>query len=147
METQRPLWTDHPIQTRGEDRLNFSDYADILTDIILTADTPLTVGIFGPWGSGKTSLMRLIAERLTGQRTPGHRRARIVWFNAWQYERDEAALWRALFLHILNALQGEEFSPQDARQIEDWRMRLYTDWNAPNGVPCRWTGPLREEPP
>ncbi len=127
METPRPLWTDQPIRTRQEDRLSFADYADILAEIILTADTPITVGIFGPWGSGKTSLMRLIAERLTGQRTPGHRRARIVWFNAWQYERDEAALWRALFLHILDGLRGDEFSPEDARQIEDWRMRLYTD--------------------
>lgn len=127
METPRLLWTDRPIQTRSEDCLNFSDYADILADIILTADTPITLGIFGPWGSGKTSLMRLIAERLTGQRTPGHRRARVVWFNAWQYERDEATLWRSLFLHILDGLRGNEFSEADARQIEDWRMRLYTD--------------------
>jgi hypothetical protein len=79
MDAPRTLWTDRPIQTRNEDRLNFADYADILADIILTADTPITLGIFGPWGSGKTSLMRLIAERLIGQRTPGHRRAQTVW--------------------------------------------------------------------
>ena len=103
MDAPRTLWTDRPIQTRSEDLLNFADYADILADIILTADTPITLGIFGPWGSGKTSLMRLIAERLIGQRTPGHRRAQTVWFNAWQYERDEAALWRALLLHVRKA--------------------------------------------
>jgi len=127
MDAPRTLWTDRPIQTRGEDRLNFADYADILADIILTADTPITLGIFGPWGSGKTSLMRLIAERLVGQRTPGHRRARTVWFNAWQYERDEAALWRALLLHVLEGLRSDDLSEEDARQIEDWRMRLYAD--------------------
>lgn len=127
MDAPRALWTDRPIQTRSEDRLNFADYADILADIILTADTPITVGIFGPWGSGKTSLMRLIAERLVGQRTPGHRSAQTVWFNAWQYERDEAALWRALLLHVLDGLRRGDLSEEDARQIEDWRMRLYTD--------------------
>ncbi|MGB9871172.1 MAG: SUMF1/EgtB/PvdO family nonheme iron enzyme [Anaerolineae bacterium] len=127
MDAPRTLWTDHPIQTRNEDRLNFADYADILADIILTADTPITLGIFGPWGSGKTSLMRLIAERLIGQRTTGHRRARTVWFNAWQYERDEAALWRALLLHVLDGLRSDDLSEEDARQIEDWRMRLYAD--------------------
>ncbi len=127
MEAPRALWTDRPIQTRREDRLNFADYADILADIILTADTPITLGIFGPWGSGKTSLMRLVAERLIGQRTPGHRRARTVWFNAWQYERDEAALWRSLLLHVLDGLRSDDLSEEDTRQIEDWRMRLYTD--------------------
>jgi hypothetical protein len=50
MDAPRTLWTDRPIQTRNEDRLNFADYADILADIILTADTPITLGIFGPWG-------------------------------------------------------------------------------------------------
>lgn len=123
----RPLWTDRPIQSRAEDRLNFADYADILADLILTAETPLTLGIFGPWGCGKTSLMRLIAERLVGQRTPMHRRARTIWFNAWQYERDETALWRALLLHVLEGLRRSDLSEEDARQIEDWRMRLYMD--------------------
>ncbi|MBC7226249.1 MAG: SUMF1/EgtB/PvdO family nonheme iron enzyme [Thermoflexales bacterium] len=127
MDAPRALWTDRPIQTRSEDRLNFADYADILADIILTADTPITLGIFGPWGSGKTSLMRLVAERLIGQRTPGHRRAQTVWFNAWQYERDEAALWRSLLLHVLDGLRSDDLSEEDARQIEDWRMRLYAD--------------------
>lgn len=127
MDAPQRLWTDRPIQTRSEDRLNFADYADILAEIILTADTPITLGLFGPWGSGKTSLMRLVAERLVGQRTLVHRRARTVWFNAWQYERDEAALWRALLLHVLDGLRGADLSDEEARQIEDWRMRLYAD--------------------
>lgn len=58
----RGLWTDQPILDAGHDRLNFSHYADVLTEVVLTADTPITIGIFGPWGSGKTSLMRLVAE-------------------------------------------------------------------------------------
>ncbi|HIE38682.1 MAG TPA: hypothetical protein EYH30_05625 [Anaerolineales bacterium] len=127
METTRHLWTDQPIRGEKEDRLNFADYADVLAEVILTSDTPITVGVFGPWGSGKTSLMRLIVERLVGRRTTAHRRARAVWFNAWQYERDEAALWRALLLHVLEGLRSGELSEDDARRIEDWRMRLYAD--------------------
>lgn len=141
-ETHR-LWTDQPILSVRNDRLNFSHYADVLAEVVLTADTPITIGIFGPWGSGKTSLMRLVAEQLINRRTMGHRWAQVVWFNAWQYERDEGALWRALLLRVLEGLESDQsFDPsttlrtgglrtplreEDAQQIADWRMRLYAD--------------------
>jgi len=127
MNGTRSLWTDQPILGAMHDRFNFSHYADVLAEVALTADTPITIGIFGPWGSGKTSLMRLIAEQLVNRRTPGHRWARVVWFNAWQYERDEGALWRALLLRVLEGLEGAYLSEEDAQQIEDWRIRLYAD--------------------
>ena len=140
IETQKPadmaespasgthgLWTDRPILGATHDRLNFSHYADVLTEVVLTADTPITIGVFGPWGSGKTSLMRLVAEQLLTRRTAGHRWAQVVWFNAWQYERDQGALWRALLLRVLEGLESNQLSKDDAQQIEDWRMRLYTD--------------------
>ena len=126
MDEIRGLWTDQPILGAKDDRLNFSHYADILTEVVLTADTPITIGIFGSWGSGKTSLMRLVAEQLLNRRTASHRWARVVWFNAWQYERDEGALWRALILRVLEGLASDELSEEDAQQIADWRTRLYT---------------------
>ena len=36
-----------------EDQLHFSDFRQVLCDILMNAATPLTVGVFGPWGSGK----------------------------------------------------------------------------------------------
>ena len=123
----KKMWTDRPIRGARHDLLDFSHYADVLAEVVLTADTPITIGVFGPWGSGKTSLMRLVAEQLGDRRTTGHRWARAVWFNAWQYERDEGALWRALLLRVLQGLESDQLSEQDAQQIEDWRMRLYTD--------------------
>jgi formylglycine-generating enzyme required for sulfatase activity/energy-coupling factor transporter ATP-binding protein EcfA2 len=123
----RGLWTDQPILNTQHDRLNFSHYANVLAEVVLTADTPITIGVFGPWGSGKTSLMRLIAGQLLHRRTTGHRWARVVWFNAWQYERDQGALWRALLLRVLEGLEDTQLGKEDAQQIEDWRTRLYTD--------------------
>ncbi|MCP4538911.1 MAG: SUMF1/EgtB/PvdO family nonheme iron enzyme [Chloroflexi bacterium] len=123
----RGLWTDQPILGAKHDRLNFTHYADVLSEVVLTADTPITIGIFGPWGSGKTSLMRLVAERLLTRRSATHRWARVVWFNAWQYERDQGALWRALLLRVLEGLENDQLSENDAQQIKDWRTRLYTD--------------------
>ena len=123
----RSLWTDRPILGARHDLLDFSHYAEVLTDVVLTTDTPITIGVFGAWGSGKTSLMRLVAEQLINRRTVGHRWARVVWFNAWQYERDQGALWRALLLRVLEGLESNQLSEKDTQQIADWRMRLYTD--------------------
>jgi predicted KAP-like P-loop ATPase len=60
----------------------------------------LTYGIFGSWGSGKTSLMRLIKEDIDkkGKNTKKKNRAKsqkvtdthiTVWFNPWRYESEE----------------------------------------------------------
>lgn len=40
------------------DALDFTPYIETLADIIQTGKTPLTIGVYGTWGSGKTSLMK-----------------------------------------------------------------------------------------
>ncbi|TDB94171.1 hypothetical protein E1266_17735 [Actinomadura sp. 7K534] len=48
------------------DRLGKQPYAASIAAIIRSPGTapPLTIGITGPWGAGKTSLMRMIREDL-----------------------------------------------------------------------------------
>ncbi len=84
-----------------EDRLDFTPYVETLVDIIRSpgANTPLTIGVFGTWGAGKTSLMRMVQRRLLVK--DGFRTA---WFDAWKYDK-ETALWRALLLQVLEALR------------------------------------------
>ena len=52
------MWSDRETE---EDCLGFDSYVSTLADICLREDiAPLTLGIFGSWGSGKTSLMRMV---------------------------------------------------------------------------------------
>ena len=53
-------------QPAGEDQLNFDPYARTLAGIVADpgTDTPLTIGVFGSWGQGKTSLMRMVQRQL-----------------------------------------------------------------------------------
>ena len=46
------------------------------------------LGIFGSWGSGKTTLMQAIKHRLDGDE-----RVVPVWFAAWRYEREGSLLY------------------------------------------------------
>lgn len=80
MTTPSPYLTDY---WADQDRLNFEDFAPALHDILRDAQTPLTVGVFGPWGSGKTSLMRMLRNKLDAPRNP---KVRTVWFTAWKYD-------------------------------------------------------------
>ncbi|NVB40592.1 hypothetical protein G6O69_22320 [Pseudenhygromyxa sp. WMMC2535] len=52
-------------------------------------DQALVVGIYGPWGSGKTRWLKEVGE-LVGEKKPGPRVLTVpVMFNAWQFEREE----------------------------------------------------------
>lgn len=61
------------------DPLGFSSLAELMAEVITENEPNLTVGIYGNWGSGKTSLMRMLEKRLNvfaGVST--------VWFDAWE---------------------------------------------------------------
>ena len=65
-----------------EDGLGFSTYAEVLSSAALGTTEPFTIGIFGAWGTGKTSLMRMIEGNLSS-----NPEVVTVWFNAWRFER------------------------------------------------------------
>ena len=90
-----------------QDHLNFEDFRPALQTIMLEAQTPLTVGVFGPWGSGKTSLMRMLQQEIESLGKPS---LRTVWFTAWKYDKEEV-LWRAFLLRILRGLYPRENRP------------------------------------
>ncbi|NUM44892.1 MAG: SUMF1/EgtB/PvdO family nonheme iron enzyme [Anaerolineales bacterium] len=105
----------------GKDALDFQPYIDTLADILSSPNTrtPLTIGVFGTWGSGKTSLMRLVQKGLPGS-------YRTAWFDAWKYDK-ETTLWRALLLTVLTALR--EAIPKNNRsslkELVDLETSLY----------------------
>ena len=86
------------------DALDFEGFRDALREVITTAETPLTIGVFGAWGSGKTSLMRMLYSDIEQQ---GLYARRAVWFTAWKYDQQDA-LWRTLILRVITALYPRE---------------------------------------
>jgi hypothetical protein len=48
-----------------QDFLGYASYVSVLADTCTMKDlAPLTLGIFGAWGSGKTSLMRMLQAKV-----------------------------------------------------------------------------------
>tara|TARA_Y100000385_G_C13091974_1_gene639251 strand:- start:1099 stop:3030 length:1932 start_codon:yes stop_codon:yes gene_type:complete len=70
---------DSPIQSLKEDSLQISKYAVSLSKFIEISDTPITIGLQGEWGTGKTSLMSLIKELLNESSIASS------WVNTWEF--------------------------------------------------------------
>ena len=50
-----------------EDALDFERYSQQLADIIVNSTPRFTIGIFGGWGTGKTTLMKMIEKKLQNE--------------------------------------------------------------------------------
>jgi hypothetical protein len=66
--------------------LGFDAYANALSQSIANSRPRFAIGIFGPWGSGKTTLMDAVRAKLDPVNTV------VVEFSAWRYEREETLL-------------------------------------------------------
>jgi predicted KAP-like P-loop ATPase len=93
------ILNDKAVESTKDDALDFTPYVQALADIIMTGSTPLTIGVFGTWGSGKTSLMKMVKEQVE---TKG---AVAGWFDAWKYDKEET-LWRAFLVSVLSAVRA-----------------------------------------
>jgi hypothetical protein len=93
---------DAPIALPGDDLLGMDSYAQRLVDYVMRIRPPFTVGIYGEWGAGKTSLVQLLHYHVEA-REPGS--THFIIFSAWRYKAADE-LWRALILTIAQKLYG-----------------------------------------
>jgi predicted KAP-like P-loop ATPase len=97
------LIVDSPIDSSN--LLDFDKYSNTLSNIILNSTPRLTIGVFGSWGTGKTSLMRMVEKKIQGDKVL------TIWFNAWRYEREDQFALIPLMREISRSIEikGSEF--------------------------------------
>jgi predicted KAP-like P-loop ATPase len=80
------LSADRPIERSADDRLQRSGFSGQVAQIIAQwrGRDSLVIGLFGAWGSGKTSLTNMIVEALKGKPS-----IEVVQFNPWQWSGHE----------------------------------------------------------
>ena len=75
----RSCITDKPIEKNSDDKLKMSRYGNVLSNFIKASDTPLTVGLQGEWGTGKTSMLYMLLEHFKSENIA------TSWVNTWEY--------------------------------------------------------------
>ena len=112
MGTRIPIVADIP---QADPRMGFSEYADALSDAVRGGNPPqFTIGIYGAWGSGKSSLLNAISQNLSkaGDVIP-------VFFDAWRYERYEY-----IVVPLVHAIYRETRKLQNPRIADQIKQAL-----------------------
>ena len=112
------IFTDNPIGESAVDELNRGPLVEQLCRLITgwKQRDSLVIALYGPWGSGKTSVKNLVVEKLR-QASP---QTLILEFSPWQWVgHDELS---AVFFRELGVTLGtEKGRPSDAAK----KMRRY----------------------
>ena len=105
--TSKPvqLWSDEPSPV---DLLAFGAVAETAVEAVLDdALDPIALGISGPWGSGKSTVLKLIETELVSRGVVGEdEKIVVVETDPWRYDPDVGAK-ATLILEVLNALTTE----------------------------------------
>ena len=114
------MWSDNETT---QDLLGYQVHVDLLRKIILNdAMLPISIGVFGNWGSGKSSLMLLLQQSLQewekSQQNEQHSIILQVYFNSWQFESYDSTKL-TMIESILEALDKDINTRKDVFERAD----------------------------
>ena len=102
------FYSDKPINSNSEDKLNRKGFAKLLADTLVHLDSKdtFTVGLFGKWGCGKTSLVNMTLaeiENIQADDEP-EKQIIVVHFEPWNFT-DTNQLLTQFFVRLANEFQ------------------------------------------
>jgi predicted KAP-like P-loop ATPase len=87
------MWRD---SESDQDFLNFTEVADQIVSLTQNGSMlPISIGVFGTWGTGKSTVLRLVEKRIPTEKHV------IVKFDAWLYQGFDDA--RAALMEVVSA--------------------------------------------
>ncbi len=113
------MWHDNETD---KDLLGFNVHAELLKDIVIDKKMlPISIGLFGDWGSGKSSIMKMLENKLQQEE-----KVVVISFNGWVFEGYDDAK-SALIESILKAiLKEEKISSQGVKAAK--KLLKKVDW-------------------
>ncbi|POZ51282.1 KAP family P-loop NTPase fold protein [Methylovulum psychrotolerans] len=94
------MWSDTESES---DYLNFGEVSQLAVDILKSPDMlPCSIGVFGNWGAGKSSLLKLIEKDLQASGEDWI----VIRFDAWLYQGFDDA--RAALLEVIATQLNQE---------------------------------------
>lgn len=123
-----PFSSDNPLN-ENNDSLNTKSDINAFAKLIAFKDLkpPLAIGLFGKWGSGKSTFMDNLKNRIEGLSEEKnterifHERIAHIKFNAWHYS--DSNLWANLMIQIFEKL-NEFLKPKVDDEIESLYLQL-----------------------
>jgi hypothetical protein len=110
------VWQDNETET---DLLGFDVHADLIRAVVTDRSIlPVTVGVFGDWGGGKSSIMKMLQKELSNEDAyPG---VVCLYFNGWTFEGYEDAKSALLSSILIQLGEDKKFG----HKAKDWVIKL-----------------------
>jgi predicted KAP-like P-loop ATPase len=122
MEQDRPnpkfgFSADRPIVSRAEDLLGRTSFAESLAGAISSwrGKDSLVVALYGPWGSGKSSIKNMVCEVLEADEDSPP----ILHFSPWEWAAQDRIL--QAFFDQIGVLLGQDPNPKTKELSTKWR--------------------------
>src|SRR5438876_457510 len=110
------VWQDNETEI---DLLGFDVHADLIRSVITDPSVlPVTVGVFGDWGGGKSSIMKMLQKELSNEET--YPNVVCLYFNGWTFEGYEDAKSALLSSVLIQLGEHKKFGPK----AKDWIVKL-----------------------
>jgi hypothetical protein len=104
---------DRPADLRVVDPFSHEDYASAAAETLNAADRTFTLGLFGDWGLGKTTIIRRLGELVQTQGLA------FVDFDVWRFEGD--ALRRQFLREAARQLKEQGYLPRRYKPSKELR--------------------------
>ena len=83
------MFTDQPIKGQKEDAYNRAAFSQMLGDVLISMQLgdSVCIGLMGPWGSGKTSIINMVEEYITSEKKDPL--ISVIRFEPWNFTTPE----------------------------------------------------------
>src|SRR3972149_6855401 len=86
---------------------DFISLSKTISNLIRNSIPHFTIGIYGEWGTGKTTLMKSIESNLQNTESfTNDKKVLTMWFNAWKYVRDRCKAILSLLKTVGYSMAG-----------------------------------------
>lgn len=113
------MWADNETTT---DLIGFKVHSDLVLSVV-TDDTmlPVVMGVFGDWGGGKSSIMRMLEEDLKSKQ---YEDTVCLYFNGWTFEGYEDAKSALLTSILIQLGEHQRFGPDLKKKVTGLLKRV-----------------------
>lgn len=108
---------EYPLNSNTDVEFGHREIIGTLKKIVCSANYNLTIGLFGGWGTGKSTIVEVLREELKEKKIP------LILFDVWKHEGD--ALRRTFLKELDDQLSADNYGKDYIRELNTLNERVY----------------------
>ncbi len=97
--TKKLFLEDRPLKNSSGDKFQYTQVAEVICDVLEQNNFPVHIGLFGPWGSGKTSVIKLLENKINSD-TNTSEKYLLKTLSVWKFADDAPSLHRKIVRQV-----------------------------------------------